>query len=255
MTVVRTACIAALTTLLLIAAVLAFRAAPAGAMASHVGWPDIDGMLLMNKNDDDRPLDARAGHDPFGGQDAEYRCDEIHLHSPSCFDALVPVLPTDPLDLADLLGTGRHKLDPSQLDARTALGLGLPLVVGDAGGHDKLLGGHGDDTIHAGDDGDVLWGDYKPCCQPSRQRDVLTGGAGPDFIYASHGRNTIAGGGGTDIVHAHFGHGTIDCGAGRDIVYVHGAHPHRFKLTNCEVVSSKTGESAPRWALKKLPWY
>ena len=43
-----------------------------GAKTSHDGWPRIDGMLLMNKDDSSRPLDARPGHDPFEGQDPTY---------------------------------------------------------------------------------------------------------------------------------------------------------------------------------------
>ncbi len=50
---------------------------------------------------------------------------------------------------------------------------------------DELLGGHGHDTIRGRGSADVIWGDYKPCCQPARQRDVLDGGAGNDHIYAA----------------------------------------------------------------------
>src|SRR4051795_3437732 len=120
--------------------------------------------------------------------------------------------------------------------------------------HNELLGGHGSDTIHAGRWGDVIWGDYKPCCQPTSQHDRLFGGDGPDFIYPSHGRNDIKAGAGTDIIHGHFGHGTIDCGPGRDMVYVHGGHRHAYRLKGCEVISTATGQSAPKWVLRKLPW-
>ena len=51
--------------LLLTLASGALVAVPAGANTSHAGWPFIDGMLLMNKLDQDRPLDARPGRDPF----------------------------------------------------------------------------------------------------------------------------------------------------------------------------------------------
>src|SRR3954471_13903376 len=59
--------------------------APAGAsaMTSHDGWPEINGMLLMNKLDQDRPLDGRPGHDPFDGKDSSYSCDGLHQNS-SC---------------------------------------------------------------------------------------------------------------------------------------------------------------------------
>ena len=61
---------------LLLAALAA--ATVAAAKTSHAGWPAINGMLLMNKLDQSRPLDARPGHDPFGGTDPEYRCDGLH---------------------------------------------------------------------------------------------------------------------------------------------------------------------------------
>src|SRR3954451_13707466 len=77
--------------------------------------------------------------------------------------------------------------------------------------HNELLGGHGDDVIHAGNAGDVIWGDYKPCCQPTGQHDTIVGGAGKDFIYTSHGSNLVWTGGGPDIVHAHYGRGQIHC--------------------------------------------
>ena len=63
--------------------VLLATAAPAGALASHDGWPPTT-MLLMNKTDRSRPLDARPGFDPFGGRDPNYRCDSIHGTSSSC---------------------------------------------------------------------------------------------------------------------------------------------------------------------------
>src|SRR6476660_402787 len=58
----------------------------AAANTSHAGWPRINGMLLMNKLDQSRPLDARPGHDPFDGTDSQYRCDGLHK-SQSCFVA------------------------------------------------------------------------------------------------------------------------------------------------------------------------
>jgi hypothetical protein len=160
--------------------------------------------------------------DPFGGQDPRYSCDSIHKASPSCLPRFLPG------------GDG--------------------FLMTDTPGHHRLLGGHGSDTIHAGPWGDVIWGDYKPCCQPTRQRDRLFGGPGPDLIYAGHGRNRIVAGGGIDVIHGHFGSGTIDCGAGRDVVYIDGRHPRRWRLRNCEVVSRRTGQSAPRWVIRRYPW-
>src|SRR3954471_17233431 len=60
------------------------QATVAVANTSHDGWPDINGVTLMNKNDDARPLDARPGHDPFDGQDSDYSCDEVHLRAGGC---------------------------------------------------------------------------------------------------------------------------------------------------------------------------
>lgn len=195
--------------------------ASAAAMASHEGWPPED-HLVMNKNDAPRPLDARPGGDPFGGMDAQYSCDSLHGTSPSCSKRLVAV-------------AGGY-------------------VMTDRPGHHKLLGGHGDDQIHAARWGDVIWGDYKPSGQPLKQRDKLWGGEGSDFIYASHGHNVIRAGAASDSIHGHFGRGSIDCGGGRDVVYLAAGHRDRWKLSNCEVKSVMTGQSAPRWMLRLLPW-
>jgi hypothetical protein len=179
-------------------------------------------MLLMNKTDADRPLDARPGRDPFGGTDPAYSCDAIHKTSASC--------------------AGRFER------------AGDGFVITGEPGHSRLLGGHGDDRLHASPWGDVLWGDYKPTGNTRRQFDRLWGGAGPDFIYPSHGRNVIRAGAGTDAIHGHFGHGRVDCGPGRDVLYVHGAHRRRWRARNCEVISTRTGQSAPEWLIRGLPW-
>ena len=65
-------------------------------------------------------------------------------------------------------------------------------IQGEPARHNELLGGHGDDVIHAGGAGDVLWGDYKPS-RPARDDSSTSyiGGPGKDFIYAGHGRNMI----------------------------------------------------------------
>jgi Ca2+-binding RTX toxin-like protein len=113
-------------------------------------------------------------------------------------------------------------------------------LTGHQGVHNELLGGNGNDTLIAGNIGDVLWGDYMPGAQSSTQRDTIVGGAGNDFIYASHGINTISTGGGTNVVHAHFGRGTIKCGSPTDIVYLsHQSRPH-YKLTGCKHISYAT---------------
>src|SRR3954452_18162388 len=186
------------------ACALALSASVSVANTSHDGWPSIDGMLLMNKNDDARPLDARPGRYPFAGLEAEYSCDEVHLRG----------------------GCQRRILDEGLVSSRP--------------GHNELLGGHGSDTIHAGPWGDVLWGDYKPSGQPTSQRDRLYGGNGRDFIYASHGWNLIHAGGGDDWIKAHFGRGTIDCGGGVDTLYISRRAQRRFKVRGCERISHRT---------------
>ncbi len=100
--------------------------------------------------------------------------------------------------------------------------------------HNELLGGHGSDTIYAGRTGDVIWGDYKPCCQPAGQVDNLYGGPGRDFIYASHGTNFIHTGGGRDVVHAHFGRGgEIHCDSPDVLVYISHRSRKRYRLFGC----------------------
>src|SRR5690242_4348119 len=94
--------------LLLFAALL--QASVAAANTSHDGWPRIDGVLLMNKDDSSRPLDARPGHDPFAGEDDIYSCDAIHLRG-SC-------------------------------QRRFVEGDGDGLVMTARSGHNELLGGH-----------------------------------------------------------------------------------------------------------------
>jgi hypothetical protein len=77
--------------------------------------------------------------------------------------------------------------------------------------HNWLLGGYGNDTIYAGDEGDVIWGDYHPEGQSESQRDYLHGGAGSDWIYASHGYNEIWTGAGDDHLALVYGHGIVFC--------------------------------------------
>jgi RTX calcium-binding nonapeptide repeat (4 copies) len=125
---------------------------------------------------------------------------------------------------------------------------GWPAVTGilwkvlDGGGHnktggpanDELLGHHGSDKLNGGDGNDILWGDWDPRNNNTRQHDVLNGGKGNDWIYPSHGSTVVRGGPGKDYVWAYYGRGSIDCGPGNDTarVKLHGP----WKLHNCERV-------------------
>jgi Ca2+-binding RTX toxin-like protein len=99
---------------------------------------------------------------------------------------------------------------------------------------DELLGHHGDDVIHGGDGADVLWGDWDPVGNTRRQRDLLAGEGGNDFIYSSHGRNRISGGRGNDYIWAYYGRGTINCGSGYDTLRVRLVN--RYRERGCERV-------------------
>jgi Ca2+-binding RTX toxin-like protein len=209
-------------------------ATSASAMTSHAGWPQITGMLLMNKQDQARPLDGRPGADPFDGADAGYSCDGLHLSTVCLRSSGLAFAPADricPARLAGLLDVLPRSL------VRTVCEPGAIAIVPAGVGHNELLGGHGDDVIHAGPSGDVLWGDFKDSGQPTRQVDELDGGTGNDYIYASHGRNTISTGGGTDVVHAHFGHGSITCDGGSTTVYLSRKSRKRYHLHGCHHIS------------------
>ena len=102
--------------------------------------------------------------------------------------------------------------------------------------NDELLGRNGSDVLVGGGGHDVLWGDSNIEHNGSRQRDRLEGGAGNDWLYASHGTNTIKAGPGNDHVIAYYGRGTIDCGPGRDTVRVRGG-VNAYRLKGCEKVT------------------
>ena len=72
--------------------------------------------------------------------------------------------------------------------------------------------------------------------------DQLYGGAGKDFIYASHGRNYIYTGGGPDVVHAHFGArgSEIHCDSGGVLVYMSHKRRSHYKLYGCKRISYRT---------------
>ena len=84
-------------------------------------------------------------------------------------------------------------------------------LIGVADVHNFLLGGYGNDTVWAGEAGDVIWGDYQPSGQSRSERDRLHGGPGTDWIYSSHGHGEIWTGAGDDHVALVYGWGTVHC--------------------------------------------
>lgn len=117
---------------------------------------------------------------------------------------------------------------------------------------DELLGHHGSDVLRGGPGSDVLWGDWDPDGQPATQHDVILGGAGSDFIYASHGRNVIHAGAGNDAISIHYGHGILDCGPGRDVYHVARSRRAGWTIRNCEKVDYRP-EHVRGAGLKPLP--
>ncbi len=205
-------------------------AAPAAlANASKADWPIINGMLLINGHDGNRPLDGRPGHDPFDHTDPSYSCDEIHENT-FCFRG-----GDDSLGFVSVHDRNcRHTYDCGSLHNN--------LVPSD-GHHNELLGGHGNNTIHAGPNGDVIWGDYKPSGWRPTQVNHLYGGPGNDVIYAAHGTSYIYTGRGHDVVHAHFGRGVIHCGSPTDIVYLSHRSRKRYKLVGCRIISYRSARA------------
>ncbi len=107
------------------------------------------------------------------------------------------------------------------------------------GVHNELLGGDGNDTIYAGNEGDVIWGDSHAGDQPTTQQDNLHGGPGNDWLYASHGHNVIWTGAGSDHVALVYGYGTVYCdGPGHKTLVMRKLKENRhFKLVGCNNVT------------------
>ncbi len=103
-----------------------------------------------------------------------------------------------------------------------------------AGGprNDELLGHHGTDVLSGKGGHDIIWGDWDPRGNTPRQKDVIYGGAGNDWLYPSHGRSLVYGGPGADYVWAFYGEGVIDCGPGIDTARIRTTGAFRTK--NCE---------------------
>ncbi|MGO9487645.1 MAG: calcium-binding protein [Solirubrobacteraceae bacterium] len=108
--------------------------------------------------------------------------------------------------------------------------IGLPHI------HNWLLGGYGNDTIWAGEDGDVIWADYHPSGQSTSEHDVIHGGAGADWIYSSHGHNEIWTGAGDDHLALVYGRGIIRCnGPGlKTLVMRYLPRNRHWRLVDCK---------------------
>jgi Ca2+-binding RTX toxin-like protein len=258
------------------------------AEASHLGWPEITGMLLQNSNNENRPLDGRPGHDPFDGTDPSYSCDGADTGGlyhdcgyPGISDGprftTLPQLaaecrqeaagskaspsesappetessegapegPSRPKKSSLATPLSRFMFPMGLVSSTVALPAGLPascdakyeqtdLVPANIG-HNELLGGDGNDTIHAGPAGDVIWGDSHAEGNDTTQVDRLYGGAGDDWIYASHGTNYIWTGAGTDHVLLVYGHGIVYCnGPGRKIFVMRKLSSNRhYRMVGC----------------------
>jgi hypothetical protein len=115
------------------------------------------------------------------------------------------------------------------------------VMRGADGVHNELLGGGGSDTIYAGNDGDVIWGDANPGAQPEGQVNHLYGGAGDDWIYASYGTNYIWTGAGNDHVFLTYGHGVVHCnGPGLKTLWMPWLKQNdRYQLIGCDHVVNK----------------
>jgi len=200
------------------------------AMASHVGWPSITGMTLMNKRNQNRPLDGRPGHDPFDGTDPSYSCDGLHSFTRCGGGTFFMGNGSDvPARCREVIPGA------SPCPYQYTLGNFVPAHIG----HNLLLGGNGNDVIHAGPAGDVIWGDYKPSGQPTNQVDRLYGGPGNDWIYSSHGTNYIWTGAGEDNVQLVYGQGVVHCnGPGHKTLVMRKLPQNRhYRLIGCNDVT------------------
>ncbi len=146
-------------------------------------------------------------------------------------------------------GEGNGRQTPGGSGTGKVSHKGWPKITGilwqvlDSGNHqrtgtednDELLGHHGNEKLNGGPGKDVIWGDWDPKNNNSKQSDMLYGGDGNDFIYPSHGKNVMYGGRGNDRIIAYYGHGTIDCGPGAKD-YAQTRMNNAYKVRNCEII-------------------
>ena len=170
-------------------------------------------MLLMNKRDQSRPLDARPGHDPFGGTDPTYSCDGLHEDSTcvgqphkcrfhgTCRDRVVRQQRRAAQRAAR---RARQRHDPRRPLGRRDLGR-------------LQAAGPADDA-------------RSTACTAARARTSST--------PATAGTRSPAAAG-ADRIHAHFGHGIIRCSR-RTIAYLSRRSIKRYKLRGCRRISFKT---------------
>jgi hypothetical protein len=216
--------------------------ATASSNTSHAGWPPVTGMLLINATGQSRPLDGRPGSDPWDGTDNSKLC-RPGRHN-ECVPNGIPVaavpggVTCSGLAAAEAALSAQLQTPPPMSACSHTLAAAALVPAGI--GHNELLGGGGNDTIHAGPAGDVIWGAFLPGGQLANQVDYLYGGAGNDFIYAGHGVSYIHTGGGTDVVHAHFGRGEIHCDSAAVTVFLSRSGRRGWKLFGCRHISYTT---------------
>ncbi len=113
-------------------------------------------------------------------------------------------------------------------------------IVGINGVHNWLLGGYGTDTIIGGDDGDVIWSDYRPTGGPPFQVSYIHAGNGRNVIYANATRDYIwTGTNPRTVVHSHddYASGVIHCQNPAIIVYLSVISQRHYKLDGCHHIS------------------
>lgn len=96
-------------------------------------------------------------------------------------------------------------------------GDGVDELYGEAG-NDTIIGGNHADTIYGGDGDDEIHGDLKGN-GTSGVADTLHGGNGADTILAGGGNDVINGDAGNDILYGQAGSDTINGGEGDDYLY------------------------------------
>jgi len=121
-----------------------------------------------------------------------------------------------------------------------------------------IVGTDGDDTIHAGNGGALVFGlggndtiyggNGKDCLVGGLGDDTLVGGNGKDVLLGGDGNDTLHGGGDEDVIEGGNGKDQIDGGDGTDACY--GTNKDTF--ISCEAESTN-GSAAPVGAPEAAP--